>query len=303
MGLSILIPVYNCDVTVLVNTIAAQLKQYEIIGEIILLDDASDPAFDKINKTLSQISSVTYSRNQQNAGRTESRKLLAESARYNYLLFLDCDSMIIKDNFLDVYSRQIDLNEQLVSGGRRYYPQPPDKCIYHLHWKYGSRREVVSASHNKAPAFMSHNFLVKKFIFQQLDFTIQLKGYGHEDSFWGIQFRKMGVEQKKIENPVLHASLEEAAVYLKKSEQAIENLLELSSIVNTRLLKKEIKMFMWFRRLKAWGLAGIFEFLLRPFQSFIRKNLSSCSPSLFFFDCYRLALLIRLFKMKAKLPK
>ena len=298
MGLSILIPIYNYDVTELVNVLSAQLLKTGITGEILLLDDGSDPSFDKINSSLSHVPSVKYLKNPLNAGRTASRKLLAESAQYNYLLFLDCDSLIIKDDFLEIYSRQMDINEQLVSGGRVYSSQPPGKCCYYLHWKYGSRRETISATQHKGPAFMSHNFLVKKSIFQQLDFTIQLKRYGHEDSLWGIQFWKMGVEQKKIKNPVLHASLEEATIYLKKSEQAIENLLELAKLVNTRILKKEIKIFRWFSRLRTWGIAGIVEFFLRPFQSFFRKNLSSCSPSLFFFDCYRLALLIRLSKIK-----
>ena len=303
MGLSILIPVYNYDVTDLVNTLSAQLSLTGITGEVVLLDDGSDPSFDKINSPLSQIPYVKYFKNLVNAGRTASRKLLAESAQYNYLLFLDCDSLIIKEDFLKVYCRQIDLNEQLVSGGRIYNQQPPDQCSYYLHWKYGSKREAVSAFQKSGPAFMSHNFLVKKSVFQQLDFTIQLKGYGHEDSFWGIQFRKMGIEQKKIINPVLHASLEEANVYLRKSEQAIENLLALASLVNARLLKKEIKIFRWFCWLKTWGIVGTVEFLLRPFQSFFRKNLLSCSPSLFFFDCYRLALLIRFSKMKLETPK
>lgn len=298
MGLSILIPVFNYDVRKLVHTLSAQLNETKITGEIILLDDASDPLFDSTNKSLSQIPYVSYSRNVVNAGRTTSRKLLADMAKHNYLLFLDCDSKIIRDDFLKIYNEHMDLNEKLVSGGRVYDATPPEKCSLHLHWKYGTKRESCTPGSKTGSAFMSPNFLVKKSLFLQLDFSILLKGYGHEDSLWGIQFRKMEVQQKQIHNPVLHASLENADVFLKKSEQALENLLELAKVIDTGTLKKEIKIFRWYCRMRAWGIAGLFELITKPFISFFRKNLSSCSPSLSYFDCYRLAALIRLSKKK-----
>ena len=263
-------------------------------GEIVLLDDGSQTSFDLINQPLSQIPFVKYSRNAVNAGRTATRRLLAETAQFDYLLFLDCDSAIIQDDFLKLYYEQVELNVQLVSGGRIYNSNPPEKCNYRLHWKYGTRRESGMGKKKNGPAFMSHNFLLKKSLFLQLDFTKQLEGYGHEDSLWGIQFRQMGVMMKQINNPVLHASLEETGIYLEKTEQALGNLLKLQSMVPEEFLIKEIKIYRWYKRLRSIGLAGVFSIMERPFHSMIRANLESCNPSLFLFDLYRLAVLIRL---------
>ena len=294
MGLSILIPVYNYDVTVLVNTLSRQLNQTGIAAEIVLLDDGSQTSFDHINQPLSQIPFVKYSRNAVNAGRTVTRKLLAKAAQFDYLLFLDCDSTIIHDDFIKIYYEKVESNALLVSGGRIYNSDIPDICNYRLHWKYGSRRESGMGKKKNGPAFMSHNFLVKKTLFLQLDFTKQLKGYGHEDSLWGIQFRQMGVMMKQVNNPVLHASLEETGIYLIKTEQALGNLLMLQSMVHEEYLIKEIKIYKWYKRLCSIGLAGVFSIMERPFHSMIRANLESCNPSLFLFDLYRLAVLIRI---------
>ena len=294
MGLSILIPVFNFDVTLLVNDLSDQLKQSVGVGEIVLIDDGSDASFEALNKPLSHFPFVKYSRNVVNTGRTATRKLLAESAQNDYLLFLDCDSKIIKDNFLQVYFEQIDFNEQLVCGGRIYSPHAPEKCSLHLHWKYGSIRESINKKKKNGPAFMSHNFLVNKSLFLKLNFRDLLNGYGHEDSFWGIQFRQMDIIIKQINNPVLHNQLEEADDFINKSNQALNNLLVMAKLVDGNYLKSEIKIYRWYKRLQSIGLASIFSLMERPFHSLMHSNLVSCKPSLIFFDLYRLALLIRM---------
>jgi glycosyltransferase involved in cell wall biosynthesis len=295
LGLSILIPVYNYDVTELSTVLSDQLKQTGKDGEIILLDDASDESFHTINQKLTENAFVKYLRNETNKGRTETRKLLADSARFDHLLFLDCDSRIIKHDFLSVYFTEVESDALVVTGGRIYTAIPPTQCEYRLHWKYGSSRESLE----KRTAFMSNNFLIQKNIFQKLDLSSVVKGYGHEDSYWGIQFRQMGIALKKINNPVLHDKLERSEVFLQKTKQSLENLLSLSQHVEPALLTNEIRIYRWYRRLRILKMAALFAFLESFFNRRFRKNLVSCKPSLFFFDLYRLALLIRLARKKS----
>jgi glycosyltransferase involved in cell wall biosynthesis len=299
VGLSILIPVYNFDVSSLVNELSAQLTASGKEGEIILLDDGSDLSYITSNQLLQKKPSISFHRNLKNEGRMASRLLLSQFAQFNYFLFLDCDSEIIKKDFLETYFETMEMNIDLASGGRNYSDSPPAACEYRLHWKYGSVREGRKRGDLHAPGFMSNNFLIKKEIFYQLDNFLELPGYGHEDSFWGIQFEQAGVKCNYINNPVIHASLEKTDNFLAKSENALGNLLFLEKNIGKTFLSNHVKIFRWYCRFKKTGLSGIFLFLEKPFHKYFLKNLRSCQPKLYFFDFYRLAQLIR----KAKSAK
>src|SRR5262249_1672878 len=164
LGLSILIPVYNFDVTSLVRSLAEQLQQSGREGEIILVDDFSNPSFDTNNRKLTENSFLKYYRNEKNEGRTQSRRKLSSLAKFDHLLFIDCDSRIIRNNFIETYFEEAGKGIDISAGGRVYPSTVPAECRYRLHWKYGRRRES-----GKRAAFMSNNFLIRKPLFEQLD--------------------------------------------------------------------------------------------------------------------------------------
>jgi glycosyltransferase involved in cell wall biosynthesis len=293
VGLSILIPVYNYNVTSLVQALAGQLIKTGKTGEIILLDDGSDSPLVSFNQSLQNIPSVSFYQNDNNQGRMAARQKLSSLASYNHLLFLDCDCEIIKYDFLAVYFDCMEKEAQLVSGGRVYFNTAPVICDLKLHWKYGTKREST------AKAFMSNNFFIKRELFIQLSNCPQLTGYGHEDSWWGIQFEQLGIKCQYINNPVLHTALETADVFLTKSENALGNLLVIEKNINKDVLIRYVKIFTWYCRLNRTGLSGVFLFFEKPFHNYFRRNLLSCKPSLLFFDCYRLAVLLRMGKKKS----
>ncbi|MBK8952956.1 MAG: glycosyltransferase [Chitinophagaceae bacterium] len=117
MGLSILIPVYNYEVSSLVKSLADQLKKTGKQGEIIILDDCSDSYFISKNKVTSEIPNVSFYQNERNEGREAARKKLSRLAKEDNLLFLDCDCELIYENFLAVYFGLIAENIPLASGG------------------------------------------------------------------------------------------------------------------------------------------------------------------------------------------
>lgn len=300
VGLSILIPVYNFNVTFLVQALSVQLVKAAQAGEIILLDDGSDKLTWSANQSLQNIPSVLLYRNERNEGRMRARQKLSGLARYEYLLFLDCDSEIINNNFLAAYLELIKENVALASGGRVYTDTPPAECAFRLHWKYGRKRENSQGKTGNKPGtgFMSNNFLIQKEIFERLDTSLQFPGYGHEDSWWGIQFEQAGIFCNYINNPVLHAAIEKADIYIEKSEIALANLLLLEKNIDRSMISRHVRIFRWYSRMKKTGLSNLYLFFENPFHGNFRKNLLSCKPSLFFFDCYRLAVLIK--KGKAK---
>jgi glycosyltransferase involved in cell wall biosynthesis len=295
--ISVLIPVYNFDVNKLAAELSRQMDAPGNPGEIILLDDGSSPPYRSLNAATASLPHVQYLEAGTNYGRIRIRQLLAEKARFEYLLFLDCDSEILSEEFLAHYKRHINRTKKTVVGGRVYQQQMPDDCSLRLHWLYGSKREAIKTEIPVKLAhrgFMSNNFMIHKSIFDQLHFVDDWQGYGHEDTWIGIQLEKLGACMSYINNPALHLGLEKTEVFIPKSEQALQNLLKLQVLVPKNALKKHVKLYSVYTQLKSFGLLWLPQLLYKMIRKRIFKNLQSCHPSLFYFDLYRLYQFIQL---------
>ena len=304
--ISICIPVYNRHVSQLAAILSRQLTAIGKPGEIILLDDGSDEAIRKANSATTQLPHVKYMEADANYGRIRIRQLLAEKSAYDWLLFLDCDSMIISPQFLENYYEELVSYSSysllpgfpgLFVGGRIYQPQPPGNCSLRLHWEYGRKREAIDPEkRNKDPyrGFMSNNFMINKFYFDRLTFTNDWDGYGHEDSWIGMQLEDYKTPIQYSDNAVLHDGLETAETFLVKSEQALKNLHKLQKLVGQEQLKKHVKLFRVYAQLKSLGLLWLPATIYNMQKKVIEKNLLGCHPSLFYFDLYRLYRFIRI---------
>ena len=298
MSLSILIPVYNRDVTLLVSSLAKLIAQEKIVSEIILLDDASEPDIDLLNSKLAEGGFIYYFRNQTNLGRENTRKLLAQKANYSHLLFLDCDVKIANPDFIAKYAEQVKMNTAVCIGGLLYDEERPDQCKYKLHWKYGRERETKVNSGDGI--FLSSNFLMQKDLFLNLSLDINLTQYGHEDTLIGIELKKREIPILSVDAPVVHEGLEENSVFIKKSLHAVENLIVLEEIAGPDLLTEHIRLYRWYKRLSSLYLNEFIEKLEALFHKLVMKNLHSCNPGLKYFDWMRLAHFIRLKKLQEK---
>jgi glycosyltransferase involved in cell wall biosynthesis len=298
--ISILIPVYNRDVNQLAATLSSQLSAMDQPGEIILLDDGSSQVVRKANSATAQLLHVKYLEADANYGRIRIRQLLAEKAAYDWLLFLDCDSMIISSQFLANYYQELASYPAysllpefpgLFVGGRIYQQQVPGNCSLRLHWEYGRKREAIDTEkRNRDPyrGFMSNNFMINKIYFDRLTFTNDWDGYGHEDSWIGMQLEDYKTQIKYIDNPVLHDGLETAETFLAKSEEALKNLHKLQKLVNKEQLKKHVKLFRAYSKFRSSGLLWVPKLMYGIRRKKIEKNLQGCHPSLYYFDLYRL---------------
>lgn len=115
-----------------------------------------------------------------------------------------------------------------------------------------------------------------------------MKGYGHEDTWMGMQIDDLGCRIKHINNPVIHLGLQTAEQFIQKSEMALQNLLFLSKQYEKRKLSMHVKIYRHYAQLKKTGMLPVVNILYRMLQTRIHKNLRSCNPDLYLFDLYRL---------------
>jgi glycosyltransferase involved in cell wall biosynthesis len=287
--ISILIPVYNCDALLLVRELSSQAAALSSPCEIIVADDHSSEEYRSRNRDIAHLPHVRYTELDRNLGRLHVRLHLASLARFEWLLFIDSDSRIIRDDFLAAYVRALDESSQVIVGGRVYEDEQPRDCRHRLHWEYGRRREDVFTGKT---AFHTNNFCIRKPLFQSLSFNAPWQGYGHEDTWIGIQLEQKKAAVSMIRNPVLHEGLEDAGVFLQKSHEAVKNLPVLAKICGDEAVERHVKLYRAYRRLLRWNLRPAFISAYKIWKPRIEKNLHSCKPSLRYFDLHRLYVLM-----------
>lgn len=258
--LSILIPVYCFDIRPLVQQLWQQAQELPFSWEIRLLDDASPEQWQLINRELGDLTGVLYEEQAANTGRAQIRNNLARVARFDYLLFMDCDSAVPDQHFLERYCQHLD--PQTVLCGGRTYRDAPASSREHLHWWYGSQREVRTAAvRQQQPyeGFMTNNYLVPKSVALQIPFDAALQQYGHEDTLFGLELKRHRISILHLDNPLLHIGLEEAESWLHKQQQAISNLYTLH-LQHPDLETRALRLWRW---LHNSGFLGWFYPLLR----------------------------------------
>ncbi len=286
--LSICIGIYNWNVTRLVAELHRQACSLSVNFEILLIDDGSK-LFGTENVSLANLSHVRYIENKVNTGRSAIRNQLAYEAKFPYLLFMDCDTAVICPNFLKSYVERFS-PEEVISGGYAYPDEKPD-VPFRLRWYYGKRVEEVSAAtKNLNPyfSFSTFNFLIPKAIFDHLTFDESLIGYGHEDTLFGWQLKKMGIRIRHIDNSLLHEVRVETKVYLKQTEQAIDNLLKiLQRIEEKEEWIEQISLLRFMRKVERCFLLCFLKIGFLVCKPLIIRLLNSSSPSIKLFNFYK----------------
>lgn len=291
--ISICIPVYNYFVDNLLVALSEQTSKIRVESEILIIDDCSEQEFRLLNKNAALKVDARYIQLDHNIGRSAIRNLLCQESKFENLLFLDCDSYIESDVYIQKYLEY--LNKPVVVCGGRSYQSARPTSKYLLHWKYGLERECRDAiSRNQFPtrSFMTNNFLIPKSVLRKLPFNEHLNGYGHEDTLLGIQLFLSGIVVHHIDNALRHIGLEENEIFLNKTQDGIRNLLTISTMEYNRDLLNDhvalVKAFSILKKIKLHKLADRLFFLFRPL---LVKFITSKNPSLLAFDLYKLGFL------------
>lgn len=297
--LSVLIPIYNFDVRDLVWELHNQALRAEVDFEIILLDDGSEEEFKSINSVLASLSNVTYQEEAINLGRSKIRNKLAKLAKYESLLFMDCDSKITGPHYIENYIKLCG-KYPILCGGTTYSTLKTISTTQKLHWLHGLKREQWPAKvRNQEPnkSFHTNNFFIEKSLLQSIGFNEKMVGYGHEDTLFGLELQKRNVTITHIDNPVLHLGLESNEEFLRKTREGIKNLKRIVRINgDDTKLSNTITLLTYYNKLRTFKLTRPVEFLYKRYEHILRKNLLSDKPNLFVFDLYKLGYLCTIAK-------
>ncbi len=289
--LSILIPVFNRDIIDLVRDLIDQGKGLNMPFEIIALDDGSDTRFVDQNRRIGQWNNVKYITRNSNTGRAGTRNQLARLSGYSYLLFIDSDAAVVHEKYLNQY---MDYMKEgvVVCGGTAYQPSPPEKNELLFRWKYGINRESRKARKRKKrpyAGFSGFNFMIDRKLFLSIQFDEKLKQYGHEDTLFGYELAKRGVNVLHINNPLIHLGLEPDYLFIAKTKEGLRNLYHLT------MLHREssefillVRLLRVFYRLHRARLLPLPEKYTRKLLPKAEKRLVASKPNLLLFDLYKL---------------
>ncbi|MFK7756793.1 MAG: glycosyltransferase family 2 protein [Flavobacteriales bacterium] len=289
--LSILIPVYNYDVTELVTELSKQCVAMRIQFEIICLDDAStqncSPAID--------LDHFGWVQTNENLGRAGARNKLVSLARYDVLLFLDADMKVIEPDFIANYFKYAKENS-VVCGGFVYTNVKPENH-YLLRWNYGRKYEVKIASERAEEpfgSFMTGNFLALKSVMVSHLFDESLLIYGHEDTLFGKALLEAAVKIKHIDNPALHDGLETNEKFIEKTKEGMKSLSQLyASGKITRHYSGVIKLY---ENLRLMQLLTVTYTLIEILESWMGKEIKSKGKKLWLFQLLKLKWFVELQK-------
>ena len=296
--ISICIPVFNFDVRALVGKLSDQLKSANFEGEIVIIDDCSTTEFKAINKSVCV--QQTYVELKENVGRSKIRNLFLKYTKYDNLLFLDCDGIVIHENFISNYTLFIENKEYNVVCGGRIYDTNSVKRKHKLRWKYGLKKEsqpldVRLQAPNKS--FMTNNFLIRRSLFEQIRFEERINKYGHEDTLFGYMLKQKGLNIDHIDNPILNGDIETNALYLNKTEEGLANLVYIIKYQDyDNDFMEDVSILDFYQNLKSRKQDGVVYFFYKLFGPIIRYLLLKGFVNLKLFQFYKLGFMMHSFK-------
>lgn len=273
--ISILIPTFNYNIVPLVNELYKQVTKEKINFEILVYDDGSLSEINKKNETINALNYCTFKALDNNIGRSAIRNLLAKNAKYNNLLFLDADVFPFNKHFIKNYINHS--NKNIVYGGIVQTNNPPKKPKK-LRWIYTKKRERFLVN--------SANFLILKATFNQHPFDESLKKYGCEDVCFFEMLSDNNIKLNYINNPVIHNGNDSAKVFIKKTNQAIENLILL--INQNKISINKYKVSKLHNKLRPLKLDLLISIIFKLTKPLLIINFNSSFPSLVLYDFYRL---------------
>jgi len=289
--ISILIPCYDFNAYPLVNILEKQALMLNINYEIICIDDGSFSSKNEINQKINLLTNAKFIESKKNLGRIKNRILLAEKSQYDWLLYIDVDTIPKNEDFLVNYITFFK-KEVIIFGGCSY--NKPQNKNSNLRYKFGKfREEIIASTRNKNPYkyISSSNFMCRKNILLNTLKKIESISYGNDYIFASL-LKQDKVNITHIDNKVIIEDIDDNQKFLRKTEQALENLLKCykKGLLNIH----SISILSAYEFLDKFLLKKIFVKSTNLCKKIIDNNLVKQNPNLFLFDLYRLRYLCQL---------
>ena len=295
--LSILIPVYNDDATLLVKSLSKQAQAISgLCYEIIVFDDGStDVTSVEINKTLTLLPHCRYVNVEHHDCRAAMRNDMFKQAKYDWHLMIDARLTLMNDDFLmrylccGVQVGEVACGGVCVDGGLLTAQLYSENLRFRYEKHEETKHSYIVRKSEPYKAFRTTNFFYYKSVLEQVPYNEQVKGYGYEDVLLGKALREKKIKVNHIDNPVAYTKFEQNKVYLRKIEEALSTLHAFegelnnySPLLHARNILRKLHLLGPFRKFhafcKGWEL----------------MNLCSNKPSLFIFKLYKLGYYVSL---------
>jgi GT2 family glycosyltransferase len=293
MNISLLIPILDYDIVALIHNMKSAMVKVPEFCEILIGDDGSAPAFKEKYRSLEE-ERIRVVSSEKNIGRAAIRNKLAKEAKGDYLLFIDADVTLpgTAESYILKWLPMMSLF-RVINGGV-LYPDTlgdPDKL---LRWKYGHGKEQRKASErNKHPhaGFSTFNVMIEKTVFDKIRFNEELKQYGHEDTLFGYQLKKAGIDILHIDNGLVHGGVEVNRDYLNKTKLGIENLSKLYDIVtDKKAFSESVSMLRLYNKLRLFRITRILARIFIRYRDKMEIRLDSSKISLRLFGFYKICM-------------
>ena len=233
--LSILIPTYNHNCTVLVRHLQQQAELLGIPYEILVADDGSTENVSvEENKLIDTLPNCRYIIRTENVGRAAIRNFLCRESQYQWVLYIDSDMTVESEAFLSRYVEQQQANSSVavVDGGVSIGGNQA-QLKHNLRYLYEKSAEPdhVVARRQQRPYHDIHtaNLMVRRDVMCQHPFDERFRHYGYEDVLFGIRMKQQRIGIRHIDNPLGFNTFESNADFVSKTEEGLRTLYEFRS--------------------------------------------------------------------------
>jgi glycosyltransferase involved in cell wall biosynthesis len=287
--ISVLIPFFNWDVTGLLEDLLIAISQANFEVEVIACDDHSPDSelYQRVFSLFKDEKSVSIFQNDNNLGRSRTRNILINKAKYDDIIFIDGDSRLSEPkSYLNRYAEALE-DHAIVVGGTLYEAKAPADRSLRLHWNYGRHRESkASVVRNRQPLryFFSNNFACQRSIFSIFPFDDSISGYGYEDSLWADEVSMSGHKIHHIDNYVIHKGLKNKHKFLEDADEAVLTLVHWAKTSR----ESHVNLLKHYQALRQNTAGKIVLWLLEILGPFCGRMLKAGYINLKLFDLYRL---------------
>ena len=276
--LSILIPTFNDPCSTLVRNLHQQAEALGMTYEILVADDGSTQ--EKVleeNRSINALPHCQLIERGVNAGRASIRNFLAQQARYAWLLFIDSDMVVCRNDYLRKYASCEET--PIVDGGVVIGACKPGNLRSLYEKAAESKHTPEERQLSPYRDFHTANFMIKRTLMLEQPFDERFKSYGYEDVLFGKAMELGAVPILHIDNPMSFEIFEDNEYFVSKTEEGLRTLYEFRNELQgySRLLDRIQNLphtpIRWWHK---------------SFGAIERKHLTSRHPSLWVFNLYKI---------------
>lgn len=282
--LSILIPTFNDPCSTLVGNLQQQAEELGISYEILVADDGSTQHnVLEENRSINALPHCQLIERRVNAGRAAIRNFLAQQARYAWLLFIDSDMVVCRNDYLRKYASCEET--PIVDGGVVIGTCIPGNLRSMYEKAAESEHTYEERQQSPYRDFHTANFMIQRALMIEHPFDERFRNYGYEDVLFGKAMEQAGVPILHIDNPMSFEIFEENEHFVSKTEEGLRTLYQFRHELKgySRLLDRAQTLprtpIRWWHQL---------------FGAIERKHLTGRHPSLWVFKIYKIGYFLSL---------